>query len=427
MSMYNKVALFLGCMLALLFAGCTEQTIPPATTEGEKHILQTTPTSEPVNVPTLPVSTEILEQAVVLDFGSLEYERLPLTVWNSGRLALTSHNRMVETETGYYYLLTGTGIMYYADKTDLSTWVPVCGKPDCNHGSMNSRCNAFCGGREFLLKDERIYFAADLKNFPELYTTEANGFGLFSRAANGSDIRLEYVIEEALVTAGSAMDFLTDTYWMYDIVSLQTDGSYTATSYLATENGLQVIYEEHCDDFPSYSILFAENHGDPTFLHAGIGAEAYAYESNQLVELKHFAQYLDTVHYRSGKYIRVFREGDGFYDVDLETGEEAYVTGVNLEHSRSYVLLPNCIVETSLSADRPDRTENRFLLFDGEAWREVELPPELLDAPNSIFFGVIGVSSDSLFCQVNNRNKITLYRIPLGAGKLVMELCAQIG
>lgn len=68
------------------------------------------------------------------------------------RCAVSGRGKMLETETGYY--LIHNTMLFYADKSDLSRWVPVCAKPDCQHN--DSGCYAvlvdriwMSGGRLF--------------------------------------------------------------------------------------------------------------------------------------------------------------------------------------------------------------------------------------------------------------------------------------
>ena len=74
------------------------------------------------------------------------------------RCAETSEYHMAETEQGFY-MMSG-GYLYYADKTDVSKWMPVCSKPNCTHDGNTEGCDAALGGRGFRLQNGRVYFYA---------------------------------------------------------------------------------------------------------------------------------------------------------------------------------------------------------------------------------------------------------------------------
>lgn len=59
------------------------------------------------------------------------------------RCAETSEYHMAETEQGFY-MMSG-GYLYYADKTDVSKWMPVCSKPNCTHDGNTEGCDAALG------------------------------------------------------------------------------------------------------------------------------------------------------------------------------------------------------------------------------------------------------------------------------------------
>ena len=92
----------------------------------------------------LPAITESMEWEVPkLNYGVLEYEKLAVVPWYSGRTEATSLNAMAETETGFYQVCARW--LYYADKLDLSNLVPVCGDPSCSHtdnGDAITHCDS---------------------------------------------------------------------------------------------------------------------------------------------------------------------------------------------------------------------------------------------------------------------------------------------
>ena len=180
-----------------------------------------------------------------LNFGTLEYEKLSKLPWDSGRADGTGNYRIAETAKGYYFAVVTQQILYYADKSDLHTWVPVCSKPNCGHGAGNLSCDAHVFGNSFLFYDGRIVFAEDVSKFRHLYPGNEPGQALFSRAIDGTDLQLEYVIEEGMATGGGRLsNYLSPEHWVYNVVRLQKDGTYIARVFRRTEDKLEVVYEE---------------------------------------------------------------------------------------------------------------------------------------------------------------------------------------
>ena len=82
--------------------------------------------------------------------------------------------------------------------------------------------------------------------------------------------------------------------------------------------------------------------------------------------------------YLSSDILRVFRPNDGYYDVNLTTGEEAFVCKAQLENSVVAMPLPNCIIETTLSSKaHPYGEPHKLVFFDGQQWHDLTLPEEM--------------------------------------------------
>lgn len=367
-------------------------------------------------------------EAPPLIFGKLSYEKLSVIPWSSGRMDYTSQNRMAETQLGYYFLNSGNGLLYYADKTDLSHWVAVCSKPDCAHLAHDVSCDAYLNSNTFLFKDGRIFFSASLDCWPELLSTQGHGYGLFSKSANCQNTQLEYVVKDALFSGGGAgADFLSRDQWFYNIAKINADGSYTGCAYRVTDAGIQTLYEGTVDG--PYAVLVGplQINGDICFTNAMLGNQIYRVENNSLISLN-IAAVADTGRYLSGDVLRIFRSNDGYYDRNIQTGGEVHLSDAQLQNSNATVLLPNCIIETTLMSPSWDgEGAQNMVIFDGEGWHNVQLPAELRNAPADISFGVAGISSDSIFFTADQRDKIAVYRIPLGLTDYVMEYCGQFG
>ena len=95
--MKRIISILLALLLTLLMGGCAEE------------------------VPEQPAVTESLvwEEALPLNHGVLEYEKLTPRPWYCGSLEFSGRCRWAERENGYYYFDYGENTLYYADKTDL--------------------------------------------------------------------------------------------------------------------------------------------------------------------------------------------------------------------------------------------------------------------------------------------------------------------
>lgn len=135
--MKRIIALLLTLLLILALTGCAEEQIPvdPTITE-----------------------SLVVEEALPLNHGVLEYEKLTPQPWYCGCLEFIGRCRWAETQNGYYYYDGGELSLYYADKTDLQTWVPVCDKPNCSHTFAEFACHSHLGYDGFWIRDGRICY-----------------------------------------------------------------------------------------------------------------------------------------------------------------------------------------------------------------------------------------------------------------------------
>lgn len=375
--------------------------------------------------------SDVWKQMPPIELGTLTCEPLEVLPWNCGRCEATSRNQWAETEAGFYY--SCGGILWYAEKTDPENWIAVCGQPECEHTDME-RCDAKVGG-SVVLTETGFYFDDDLLSYPELNPGEGNGYGLYHKSRNGADTRLEYWIDDALLkSAGSVSAILSPEHWLYSVIAMENDGTYTASFYRVTDSGTEKILEKSTEGGSAWT-SWAEFGGDFVFFSMLLGENlncVYRFEDEELVEVN-LGSYGDMACYLSGNTLRIFRPGDGYYDVDLKTGEVAAIASAQLPDSQVMMPLPNCIIETTLEIkDYPAEKPHSMVIFDGKRWRDVQLPEGLLYAGGSLYSqagdGLIleCVASDCIFFTSWDRGVTTIYRIPLGTEELVMEYCGQI-
>ena len=287
-----------------------------------------------------------------LNFGVMQSEKLKTHIFSSKRMEMVSRNGMAETKEGYY--INHQGVLYYADKNDLSNWLRVCNEPNCMH--IGPACNASINN--FVIQNDRIYFADAVGLHQDVYMTKKQGFAIYSKALNGTDLRLEYVNEDMLYTTDNAsaiISKLTDEHWLYYTAVLNTDGTYNLKLFRTTKDGTEALVDARVEDYRPNSMLSMEMEmssilGDVGFNHLLLGDTPYMecrYKDGELY-------YTDlSTHYEDGRYLsanllRCYRMNDGYYDVNLETGEEVRIGAAYLKDGGCAMPLPNCIIETSL-------------------------------------------------------------------------------
>ena len=171
-------------------------------------------------------------------------------------------------------------------------------------------------------------------------------------------------------------------------------------------------------------------HGDHTVISSVLGIDYQKIANGQMVHTNAIA-YAKKGDYLSGSILRQFRSNNGYYDINLETGEEVRLADAQLKNSQSFIVLPNCIIETTLGSENHQEGDaHAMMLFDGESWRTVALPEELaqiytLDMP----FEMGVVTSDRIFILVYTSQRYSrcdMYQIMLEDDELFLEYCTHL-
>lgn len=377
------------------------------------------------------------EESPRLTYGVWETDKLEVLPWYGGRAEATTDYRMVETELGYYLLWDN--LCLYADKADLNNWVPLCNKPNCGHRPYTG-CNAYLSHRTLLMKNGRLMTDIGTNEVPELYQGDQNGSVLISLAPDGTDRRLEQVYPELLVSGGWANGYYSPREWVYFQSALQPDGTNTNTVYCVVDGAVQILNRITGVDPTAVShhggIARSEFrlYGDRYYYHGDLDPDYTKYfrvENGELcwIDLDGLSPWCG---YISGETLRVFRSNDGYYDIDLTTRESVKVADAQLENSFASVVLPNCVIESTLhlgdgSADWDPVTSHSCRLFDGEQWRDVALPDELRLSTNAAL-NVYSVNSDCIFIRswIAGVPGLVLYRIDLTQENLILEFCGTV-
>lgn len=343
---------------------------------------------------------------------------------------------MAETEAGFYYS-TGN-ILYYADHENLTAWVPVCSRPDCSHNGPDCQAYLANDGR-FLLKEERIYFCdSNTRYQPD----GAAGTILASMSTDGGDRKVAYTVPGSLSDAGGSDRFcLLGDQLIAMYCRMNESGSFDTRMVRVNETGEQELFTGSMEQLPSWlgAVTRYEDMGGDTALYFYLddGQENWACTlyrptSEGLEKLGDVSALgnlmnLDfTGSYLSGEILRIYRPGDGYYDVNLTTGQETKAMEAQLEDAWGWQLTEQYAVESTLLSrplahqkDPVDR-EQAMTLYDGESWRPVALPEELARGPLFQNLRPVAVTSDRIFFQAKLQDQRRLYQVPLDGDTLQM-------
>ena len=399
------------CAVALCLVGCQQQ---------------------PKEDPSI-TESQLWETMPALTYGQMEYEKLKEEPWYCGRAEATGGNVWAEVDSGYY--LSMGGYLRYSDRTAVLNWVPLCSKPNCSHTGHYPSCNAFINWDQFFIHDGRIYFVSQFAFYRDLITVKGDGLALFSKAMNGTDVKLEMLLEGAVATNGGFLQSqVVGPYWIHGGEKLNADGSCTAFcyGYNIQDKETETLFFETFPDRNDVHIDLTSSdiHGDRTVISNLLGTDYQKIANGQMVHTNAIA-YAKKGDYLSGSILRQFRSNNGYYDINLETGEEVRLADAQLKNSQSFIVLPNCIIETTLGSENHQEGDaHAMMLFDGESWRTVALPEELtqiytLDMP----FEMGVVTSDRIYIMVYDSmyyDRCNMYQIMLGEEELTMEFCAEL-
>lgn len=371
---------------------------------------------------TAQIGSEAWEKMPEVTFGVLESEQIALEAWNCGRAEETSRYALCETEKGLY-IATQIGTLYYADKERLDNWVVVCNKADCDHLINNSNCAGRLLYNRVIAKNGRLYYAAPAEDTNLLSAKRQGGDALYSRAPNGSDQQQAYYLAQtAMPSGGRTGNYLTSRYWLVYANQLDTKGGSRLNLFRTDENGTKQLWQEDRADGLQAATLspwsFASGmNGDELFYCDFLGEPGiflFSQEEPVRVELPDVPA---LGAYYAGDNVRYFRQNEGYYDVDIRTGEEVFLGSAQLQNSFCSILLPNLTVESTLlypvsTRNRTPGAEHGMAIFDGQQWHSVGLPLEMKLADARFFLSVLGVTSDAVWFSYQQTVTETVDKIP---------------
>jgi len=245
-------------------------------------------------------------------------------------------------------------------------------------------------------------------------------FQIFSSNLDGTDRMsvMEAPWPDSSATATSLGVDMTKDGILFNLTVMNPDGTFTHYLHLTNENGTFLVRktdmgEERNTDVGLFN--FGGVNGD-TVMQEGyallrplLGHYRIVGDSIEKLNIDHLP-YIGM--YASGNTARFFRQNDGYYDYDLTTGQEVKVADAQLANSSARIVLPNCIIETtmltSLTVEMHHATEfeqgppHQLVLFDGERWRDVKLPEHLVNADMGQFMHVDAITSEFILIRTSN-------------------------
>ena len=296
--------------------------------------------------------------------------------------AESSNFRMAETETGYY--LAQNAVLYYADKSDLTAWVPVCKDPDCNHRSPT--CSVQMAHLSFRLADNRLY----MLRTPEK-TDPAEW--LYSTAADGTDLRVEYEILSSRGTSCRSFIFTSDAIYANQS-AMQKDGTFHNQIIRTDGSHTEVLCTSDTPDMLMEGIYAGGGvfmRGDLTIVTSFPSPEEdpcfYLLTDSGMTAipgLDTFSAYERMGAYLSGDTLYRFVTNDGYYRTDLTTGESVRIRDAQLTDSYAFHMTEKYIVETNLFYGfDPETPEIR--IWDGTGWHSASLPDNIWPGKEAYF------------------------------------------
>lgn len=387
--------------------------------------------------------SKVWTEGLPLTWGQLEGEKLTPLPWDSGRAEATSRFAIAETRDGYY--MCNENQLVYADKTNLDFWVPVCNQPNCSHSTTSwsygqVRCNAWNLFKDFHIQDDRIWTVQMITG--TALSEDGEMYALVSMNPDGSDKRVEQTDRElirALTFPAVYTSKLLPGQWLCNIEDLQPDGSMVVHCYRYDGNSWEEYFQAPNETgnkgltigltLPRFIC------GDTAIQHDAISAREgdcirFLEEGYEIINLPSETGYL------SGDIFRYYKQNDGYYDFNIRTREAVRLADIRIENGFAQLVLPNCIVESTLLTDRSLDTRtpemlHTLVVFDGQQWRPVTLPAEL-QSNDHTFLLLQAVTSDSILfasCKrtASGASDVSgLYRIDLTRDTWELDYVAQI-
>lgn len=329
---------------------------------------------------------------------------------------------MIETERGYY--ISYFGYLYYADKTSLTNWVPVCNNPNCAHQRAENCPARTLGG--IWEKNGALY------TFLNSTTMQTPNLILTS-VGDGSGWTCAFSDETSPFNTAGAVSFTPQFYQnglCINVSKMDTDGFWDNSLYFVEDSGAYTY--TYAENFPDCATCSAGNttnaaRGDLTMYmiteypengEAGVFENQELYrvspESAEKLEFPEGCSYYGA--YLSGDTMVHYHPNDGFYQLTLSTGKETKISDAAYQDAFGFCLDGKFLIETTVNYKSTAET-TAFRYFDGTDWTEIALP-EGMGARDG--FWIIALTSDALFLSRKGADHASILSIlKLGESTLV--------
>jgi len=339
--------------------------------------------------------------------------------------AISSWGKIVETENGYYY--SDFNGLIYADKSDLTNWVLVCNDPTCEH--ILSSCSAKTNGGIAMVNDRIL----SLRSTEDFKSVGKSGLGVYSMAPDGTDLQLEYFIEDTIgVNEGSSFSISGNGQGSFycGMYILQTDGTYLGRILTATAESSTVVAEATKNDMSPYALSHATNIRGDAVLRTDIyipmeerGNHLYRISEDTLEDISQAEQYDPIPGYLSGDDLYHYVPGKGYYHTKISTGESQKMLDAQLKDGQGYHFLEHFVVEHNMTVGNIPETP-RLLFNNGEKWVDVEFPEDFEYTEESNI-SLIALTTQHIFLKVYSSGPSSLYVIDHTDPNPVLTLCGQ--
>ena len=335
----------------------------------------------------------------------------------------TSNGRLVETEIGYYCCTSDQ--LLYADKSDLSKWVLVCNDPKCKHMLATCPAKVFGG---IAIENGRIL---SLRNTEDFALEGMSGYGVYSMAPDGTDLQLEYFVEESRgVNEGSYIGAFADGQGSFycGMSIMQTDGTYLNRVVKATADSSIVLAETVKKDMSTYVAQRANAMRGDIALRTDIyvpteeaNQHLYRISSDKLEDISRALQSDSLCGSLSGDDLYHHIPGKGYYHTQISTGKSQKMMDTQLKDGIGYHFMGNFVVEHNMTYDHiPD--EPQMMIYNGEQWIEVEIPADFEHTGESVLFP-LALTTEHIFFQSRKAGENCLYVINHADSNPILTLC----
>ncbi len=335
------------------------------------------------------------------------------------RCAATGQCRFAETENGYYMLRSE--YLFYADKSDLTNWVLVCNKPSCDHNPNN--CDAYTS--IFWSAADGLFHITDC-----LEQKFLDGHYFVKRNLDGSSPQLVFtdpILHGKTNGATLRTDFGTNDSFYRCITAMQEDGNWNCLVLQADQHGVKTLFSSVYPPASAGGIPLPWIHNGAVSLGGDLVLESqfpldgtpdenkedwasrefnlyYQVHNDTLREIK-LREGCDLYGaYISGDSLWHYHVNDGFYYMNLATGEEVKIADAAYENAYGLCLDGKHMMECtlSISSDRRGASVPQMQYFDGESWHEIELPEYW---NTNYYLQISAITSDRIFMEVDDDAK----------------------